>query len=88
MLGKEGTEISNDIEGKIDSLCDGPCASCDSEEDYFKLNPPSTTLHKNAKTVIIKKAVSQIKEHEEGITLHANTGFTKNSIKLKVWKLN
>jgi hypothetical protein len=25
MLGEEGGEISNDMEGEIDSLCDGPC---------------------------------------------------------------
>ncbi len=40
MLGEEGGEISIDIEGEIDPLCDGPRASCDSKEDYFKLNPP------------------------------------------------
>jgi hypothetical protein len=39
MLSEEGGEFSN-IEGEIDSLCNGPCASSDSEEDYFKLNPP------------------------------------------------
>ena len=36
MLNEEGR--TNDIE--IDSLCDGSCAFCDSENDYFKLNPP------------------------------------------------
>jgi hypothetical protein len=33
MLNEEGGE-------NIDSLCDGPCIACDSENDYFKLNPP------------------------------------------------
>jgi hypothetical protein len=36
MLYEEGgTDYS-----EIDSLCNGPCASCDSESDYLKLNPP------------------------------------------------
>ncbi len=38
MLSEEGG--TNDIEMEIDSLFDGPCAFCDSEADYFKLNPP------------------------------------------------
>ncbi len=39
MLDEEGgANDINDIE--IDSLCNGPCPSCDSEAGYFKLNPP------------------------------------------------
>jgi hypothetical protein len=38
MLNEEGG--TKDMEMEIDSLCDGPCASCDSEAEYFKLNPP------------------------------------------------
>jgi len=40
MLNEEGVECSEFGEIDIDFLCDGPCASCDSENDYFKLNPP------------------------------------------------
>jgi hypothetical protein len=32
MLNKES---ESDIEVEIDSLCNGPCASCDSEAEYF-----------------------------------------------------
>jgi hypothetical protein len=51
MLNEEVGECSDFCETYIDSLCDGPCASCDSEEDYFKLNPPKRNFTKNAKTV-------------------------------------
>jgi hypothetical protein len=37
MLNEEGG--SSDFE-EIDSLCSEPCPSCDTENDYFKLNPP------------------------------------------------
>ncbi len=40
MLKEEVGECSDFCDKNIDSLCNGPCASCDSEEDYFKLNPP------------------------------------------------
>jgi hypothetical protein len=33
-------ESESNIEVEIDSLCDGPCGSCDSETEYFKLSPP------------------------------------------------
>jgi hypothetical protein len=46
MLGEAGGYIPNDSEDKIDSLCDGPCASCDAEEDYLKLNPPKQNFTK------------------------------------------
>jgi hypothetical protein len=38
MLNEEGG--SSDFE-TIDSLCSEPCPSCDTENDYFKLNPPT-----------------------------------------------
>jgi hypothetical protein len=38
MLNEEGG-ASDDGE-TIDSLCDGPYPSCDTENDYFKLNLP------------------------------------------------
>jgi hypothetical protein len=37
MLNEEG---GSDDGENIDSLCNGPCPSCDTENDYFKLNPP------------------------------------------------
>jgi len=37
MLNEEGGADDGET---IDSLCDGPCPSCDAENDYFKLNPP------------------------------------------------
>jgi hypothetical protein len=37
MLNEEGG--SSECE-TIDSLCSEPCPSCDTENDYFKLNPP------------------------------------------------
>jgi len=40
MLCQERGDISQDKEEEIDSLSNGYCASCDSKEDYFKLNPP------------------------------------------------
>jgi hypothetical protein len=36
-INEEGGSGDGEI---IDSLCDGPCPSCDTENDYFKLNPP------------------------------------------------
>jgi hypothetical protein len=37
MLKEEGGY--SDLE-TIDLLCSEPCPSCDTENDYFKLNPP------------------------------------------------
>jgi hypothetical protein len=57
MLGEEGgREESTDIEGEIDPLCDGPCASCDSEEDYFKLNPPKRNFTQKSQILKITKS--------------------------------
>jgi len=41
MLNEEGR--SSDFE-TIDSLSSEPCPSCDTENDYFKLNPPKHNL--------------------------------------------
>jgi len=40
MLNEEGGEFSDNLIENIDSLCDTPCVGCDTEEEYFKLNPP------------------------------------------------
>ncbi len=37
ILNEEG---GSGVGETIDSLCDGSCLSCDTENDYFKLNPP------------------------------------------------
>jgi len=91
MLSEEGG--TNDIE--IDSLCNDPCASCDSENDYFKLNLPKqnfTQKCQNCKN--FKKLLHKLKEREEQcyqlrqqINFGANTGFTKHLIKLKAWTM-
>ncbi len=46
MLSEEGGEYSDFCDENIYSLCDGPCAACDAEEDH-----QSAILHKGAKTV-------------------------------------
>jgi hypothetical protein len=62
MLSEEGG--ANDIE--IDSLCNGPCASYDSEANYFKLNPPKhnfTQKCQNCENFI--KLFLKLKERQE-----------------------
>ncbi len=64
MLSQEGGE--SDIEEEIDSLCDGPCASCDSEEEYFKLNPPKHNFTQKCQNCEnYKKLFLKLKELEE-----------------------
>ncbi len=66
MLGEEVGEEYSDIEGEIDSLCDGPCASCDSEEDYFKLNPPKRNFTQKCQNCEnYKKLFLKLKEREK-----------------------
>jgi hypothetical protein len=67
MLGEEGGgEESTDTEGEIDPLCDGPCASCDSEEDYLKLNPPKRNFtQKSQNCENYKKLFLKLKEREK-----------------------
>jgi hypothetical protein len=43
ILNEEG-----EIEADIDSLCDGPCPACDTENDYFKNNPAQRKFIKSA----------------------------------------
>ncbi len=54
MLNEEGGEYSDFCDEN--SSCDGPCASCDSEEVYFKLNPPKRKF--TQKTVKTTKSCS------------------------------
>jgi hypothetical protein len=47
-------------------LCDGPCASCDAEEDYLKLNPPKQNFTKKCQNCEnYKNLFLKLKEHEE-----------------------
>jgi hypothetical protein len=50
----------------IDSLCDEPCPSCDSENEYFKLNPPKRNFPPKCDNCQeFKKLFLKLKEHEE-----------------------
>jgi hypothetical protein len=63
MLNEEGWSDDCEI---IDSLCDRPCPSCDTENDYFKLNPPKwnfTQKYNNCEE--FKKLFPKLKENEE-----------------------
>jgi hypothetical protein len=47
-------------------LCDGPCASCDSEAEYFKLNPPKHNFTQKCENCeSFKKLFLKLKEGEE-----------------------
>jgi hypothetical protein len=64
MLSEEGG--SNEIDMEIDYLCDGPCASCDSEAVYFKLNPPKRNLTQKCQNCEnFKKLFLKLKECQE-----------------------
>jgi hypothetical protein len=64
MLNEEGG--TKDKEMEIDSLCDGPCASCDSEAEYFKLNPPKHNFTQKCKNCeSFKKLFLKLKDREE-----------------------
>jgi hypothetical protein len=66
MLNKEGGECSDFCDEDIDLLCDGPCAACDSEEDYFKLNPPKHNFTQKCQNCEnYKKLINKLKEREE-----------------------
>ncbi len=46
----------------IDSLCSEPCTSCDTEEEYFKLNPPKRNFtHKCHSCEEFKKLFLKLK---------------------------
>jgi hypothetical protein len=63
MLKEEGG--SSDFE-TIDSLCSEPCPSCDTENDYFKLNPPKRNFTQKCNNCEeFKKLFLQLKEREE-----------------------
>jgi hypothetical protein len=63
MLKEEGE--SNDFE-TIDSLCSEPCPSCDTESDYFKLNPPKRNFTQKCNSCEkFKKLFLKLKEREE-----------------------
>jgi hypothetical protein len=50
----------------IDSLCSEPCLSCDTENDYFKLNPPKRNFtQKFSSCEEFKKLFLKLKELEE-----------------------
>jgi hypothetical protein len=63
MLKEEGeySEIET-----IDSLCSEPCPSCDTENDYFKLNPPKRNFTQKCNNCEeFKKLFLKLKEREE-----------------------
>jgi hypothetical protein len=63
MLKEKGG--SSDFE-TIDSLCSEPCPSCDTENDYFKLNPPKHNFTPKCNNCEeFKKLFLQLKEREE-----------------------
>jgi hypothetical protein len=63
MLNEEGG--SSDF-GTIDSLCSEPCPSCDTENDYFKLNPPKRNFMQKCNSCEeFKKLFLKLKEHKE-----------------------
>ncbi len=63
MLKEEGG--SSEIE-TIDSLCSEPCPSCDTENDYFKLNPPKQNFTQKCHNCEeYKKLFLKLKECEE-----------------------
>jgi hypothetical protein len=63
MLKEEGG--SSDFE-TIDSLCSEPCPPCDTENDYFKLNPPKRNFMQKCNSCEdFKKFFIKLKEREE-----------------------
>jgi hypothetical protein len=63
MLNEEGG--SSEFE-KIDSMCNGPCPGCDTENEYFKLNPPQRNfMEKCNNCAEFKKLFLKLKEREE-----------------------
>jgi hypothetical protein len=56
---------SSDFE-TIDSLCSEPCPFCDTENDYFKLNPPKCNFTQKCNSCEeFKKVFLKLKEREE-----------------------
>jgi hypothetical protein len=47
-------------------MCDGPCPSCDTENDYFKLNPPKRNFTQKCNNCEeFKKLFLKLKDREE-----------------------
>jgi hypothetical protein len=66
MLKEEGVEDIDIFSDNIHSLCDGPCASCDSENDYFKQNPPQRNFTQKCQDCEkYKKLFLKLKERED-----------------------
>jgi hypothetical protein len=76
----------------IDSLCDGPCPSCDTENDYFKLNPPKQNFTQKCnnceefKKLFLKlnNTKNNAFNSDNKLILHTNIGYTSKLIKLRV----
>jgi hypothetical protein len=89
MLNKEGGQ-------NIDSLCDGPCIPCDTENDYFKLNPPKRNFTQKYQDfdeytklfVKLKECKDQSYQINNQINFASHHRFIKNLMKLKVLKHN
>ena len=63
MLYEEGGSEDGEI---IDSMCDGPYPSCDTENDNFKLNPPKRNFTLKCNNCEeFKKLFLKLKEREE-----------------------
>jgi hypothetical protein len=89
MLNKDSGEDIDIFSNNIDSLCDGPCASCDSKNDYFKQNPPQRNFTQKCQDCEkYKKLFLKLREREDQcyqlkirLILHATSSFIKNLIK-------
>ncbi len=63
MLNEEGG--SSDLK-QCDSMCNGPCPGCDTENDYFKANPPQRNFTQKCNSCEeFKKLFLKLKEREE-----------------------
>ncbi len=63
MLNEEGEPEDSET---IDSLCSEPCPSCDTENDYYKLNPPKRNFTQKCHSCEeFRKLFIQLKEREE-----------------------
>jgi transposase InsO family protein len=63
MLNEEGGSSDSNF---VDSLCSEPCPSCDSENEYFKLNPPKRNFPPKCDSCQeFKKLFLKLKEREE-----------------------
>ncbi len=62
MLNEQG---GSDDGETIDTLCDGQCSSCDTENDYFKLNPPKHNFTQKCNSCEEFRKLFKLKEGEE-----------------------